>query len=291
MTFDEIDLSIFGDLQGRWNISSAFLIADTKTSRIYRITQIDGTSVIIKALKPLGVNERIGAQYLQWANGNGAVSLIDHSDDHFLLEDAGEMSLKDFWLIRGEEQATNRIVDLIEKLHGNHSMAALPALTPLKDHFKALLEPSFAAPTETQAALTYAREIAKALLLDQSDAIPLHGDLHHDNILHSEARGWLAIDPQGLIGNPIYDCANVFGNPDGPALEQIINAPRAHYLATRFAALFRTESAEVLRYAIAHAGLSLSWHLKDESRVEEGSDAAYRLAFIVLGQELLAQSL
>jgi streptomycin 6-kinase len=291
MTLNEIDLSIFGELQGRWNISSAFLIADTNTSHVYRATQIDGTSVVIKALKPKGAHERTGADYLRWAEGNGAVKLIDAANDVLLLEDAGDMSLKDFWLIRGEEQATNRIVDLIEKLHGNDDKVLPSTLTPLNEHFKPLIAPSNTQPDEEKNALAYSRNITAQLLSADCQVTALHGDLHHENILHSEARGWLAIDPQGLIGNPIYDCANVFGNPDGPALEQVVNAPRAHYLATRFAALFRTEPAHVLRYAIAHAGLSLSWHLEDKSRIEEGSDAAYRLAFIRLGQDLLAQGI
>lgn len=291
MTFDEIDLSIFGKLQGRWNISSAFLIADTNTSHVYRATQIDGTSVIIKVLKPRGAHEAIGADYLLWADGNGAVRLFDQDEQTFLLEDAGDMSLKDFWLIRGEEQACNRIVDLIDKLHGVRAKAPTSSLTPMREHFSALLTHNIAAPERTTDALNFSRAIAENLLSEESDAIPLHGDLHHDNILHSETRGWLAIDPQGLFGNPIYDCANIFGNPDGIPLEQVVNAARAHYLSTRFAALFRTEPAKVLRYAIAHAGLSLSWHLEDKSRIEEGSDAAYRLAFISLGQDLLSQGL
>lgn len=291
MSFEEIDLSIFGTLQGRWNISSAFLIADTRNAKIYRATQIDGTSVIIKMLTADGLHEVIGADYLRWANGNGAVRLIDQFDETLLLEAAGSMTLKDFWLIRGEEQATDRVVDLIKKLHGAAGGADISALTPLKRHFASLSNHQLEASGKASAALCFSRTIALDLLSEDQQNSVLHGDLHHENILHSDGRGWLAIDPQGLIGNPIYDCANVFGNPDGPALGEIVNAPRAHYLATRFAALFRTEPSHVLRYAIAHAGLSLSWHLEDKNRIEEGSDAAYRLAFIELGRELLAQGL
>ncbi|WP_159462111.1 aminoglycoside phosphotransferase family protein [Salirhabdus sp. Marseille-P4669] len=35
----------------------------------------------------------------------------------------------------------------------------------------------------------------------------LHGDLHHENILFSKDRGWLAIDPKGVIGDPYFDVA------------------------------------------------------------------------------------
>lgn len=36
--------------------------------------------------------------------------------------------------------------------------------------------------------------------LDQPNSL-LHGDLHHGNILFDKQRGWIAIDPKGLIGN------------------------------------------------------------------------------------------
>lgn len=32
----------------------------------------------------------------------------------------------------------------------------------------------------------------------------MHGDLHGRNILHSE-RGWIVIDPKGIVGTPAYD--------------------------------------------------------------------------------------
>lgn len=45
----------------------------------------------------------------------------------------------------------------------------------------------------------------------------LHGDLHHDNIVLSE-RGWLAIDPKGVVGDPALEPAVFLHNPgDDPA--------------------------------------------------------------------------
>jgi streptomycin 6-kinase len=34
------------------------------------------------------------------------------------------------------------------------------------------------------------------------DDVLLHGDLHHHNILLDHKRGWIAIDPKGVIGHP-----------------------------------------------------------------------------------------
>jgi streptomycin 6-kinase len=35
----------------------------------------------------------------------------------------------------------------------------------------------------------------------------LHGDLHPANVLRATRRPWLAIDPNGVVGDPAYDCA------------------------------------------------------------------------------------
>jgi streptomycin 6-kinase len=44
--------------------------------------------------------------------------------------------------------------------------------------------------------------------------VVLHGDIHHGNILDAGQRGWLAIDPKGLIAERGFDFANMFCNPD-----------------------------------------------------------------------------
>ncbi len=40
----------------------------------------------------------------------------------------------------------------------------------------------------------------------------LHGDLHHFNVLRS-GEDWVAIDPEGLAGDPAYECAAFLRNP------------------------------------------------------------------------------
>ena len=49
-------------------------------------------------------------------------------------------------------------------------------------------------------------------LAAQRDVVPLHGDIHHRNIRQS-ARGWLAFDANGLVGERAYDCANTLCYP------------------------------------------------------------------------------
>lgn len=40
----------------------------------------------------------------------------------------------------------------------------------------------------------------------------LHGDLHHENILLDGERGWLAIDPKGVIGPKPMECGRFLHN-------------------------------------------------------------------------------
>ncbi len=43
------------------------------------------------------------------------------------------------------------------------------------------------------------------LMRDAEPQLLLHGDLHHWNILDDASRGWMAIDPKGVIGASCLD--------------------------------------------------------------------------------------
>lgn len=45
-----------------------------------------------------------------------------------------------------------------------------------------------------------------------ADRVALHGDLHHENILLG-ARGWVVIDPKGLVGDPAFEPSAYLRNP------------------------------------------------------------------------------
>ena len=45
--------------------------------------------------------------------------------------------------------------------------------------------------------------------------ILLHGDLHHWNILSDADRGWMAIDPKGVIGASCLDVGRFINNAMG----------------------------------------------------------------------------
>jgi streptomycin 6-kinase len=107
----------------------------------------------------------------------------------------------------------------------------------------------------------YARASGIALkLFDKPSAqLPLHGDLHYDNII-SSGRGWLAIDPVGLFGDPAYEVAPAFVSPSGA--EALVADPRRiSALLDTFEARLDLPRKRVLGWAAAHAALSASVNL------------------------------
>ena len=97
--------------------------------------------------------------------------------------------------------------------------------------------------------------------------IPLHGDVHHDNIGHS-SRGWVAIDPKGLLGDPAYDYANSFLNPE-EGDDFVISAARIMRHSHAIAARTDIPRRHLLAWASAHAALSAAWDIEDGNPVTQ----------------------
>jgi streptomycin 6-kinase len=117
---------------------------------------------------------------------------------------------------------------------------------------------------------------AERLLADPRDLRPLHGDLHHDNIMYGP-RGWLAIDPKGVYGDPAFDAANVFYNPlDRDDL--CLDPARIASMAEVFARVLRQSPRRLLDYAIAYGCLSAAWHAGDANRQDENRELAVATA-------------
>jgi streptomycin 6-kinase len=113
----------------------------------------------------------------------------------------------------------------------------------------------------------------------------LHGDLHHYNVIRDAKRGWLAIDPKGLVGELEYEVGAALRNPyERPGL---LADPATIERRIR---CFETELAldgnRILRWAFAQAVLAAAWDLEDGQRLDDGNawialaDATHRMLAI-----------
>jgi streptomycin 6-kinase len=91
----------------------------------------------------------------------------------------------------------------------------------------------------------------------------LHGDLHHDNILSDGGRGWVAIDPKGVIGDPAYEAARFQHNPIPGFLSE--DAPRA--VARRrvdtLSSILRVDPSRLLAWAFFDTVLAACWSIEE----------------------------
>ena len=108
-----------------------------------------------------------------------------------------------------------------------------------------------------------AAKTLKQLFASPRDVTQLHGDLHHENVLDGGAqRGWLAIDPKGLLGDRGYDFANIVCNPERD-LDVVTSPGRLLRQAGIIAETAGYERYRLLQWILAYAGLSAAWILDD----------------------------
>jgi streptomycin 6-kinase len=159
---------------------------------------------------PLSDKGQAGFRLLACWNGNAAVTVYKYDAVALLMERAvGKRSLRRMVLDGREDEANTIVCGVVRQLHAHPCGEALE-LAPLASWSRSLAE----AATTHGGVFATCHEIADALLRDPHDTVALHGDIHYDNILDSghegnlhadtipgsSHRGWVAIDPKGVMG-------------------------------------------------------------------------------------------
>lgn len=265
------------DCLGKWQLSDPRLIAVTPMGIVLRVQRADGSSAVLKCLSETGIREETAAPaVLRAYGGRGAVRLLAHGPAALLIEYCAGPQLG--WADRG---AIPVICDIVRQLH-HPAVTAPDGLPDLAQRCRAL-----------GAGLAITREPRQRALLDKACRIGadllasappprlLHGDLHHQNIMQVQrdtGAAWVVIDPQGLIGDPAYEVANIFGNPlDIRAIS--LDPGRPARLADQFARALDLDRDRLLGWGFVHSCISACWSLED------GGDPGFRLK---LAQNILA---
>ncbi|QPC93515.1 aminoglycoside phosphotransferase family protein [Mesorhizobium sp. INR15] len=263
----------------RWRVSAPELIAETFSSRIWKVLLADGSPAIVKALKPFDdvEDELRGEHYLAWRRGEGAVRLLGRDGHSMLLEYAGDKLLSDVLHRQGDDAATGIAAEVMARLFSPSRHPFPPDLQPLRDRFVSLFKKARAdRDAGENSPYVEAADIAERRLSNPHEIKPLHGDLHHENILHGP-RGWLAIDPKGVLGDPGFDAANMFFN--APGRDELCSDPeRIAHMAEVFAGTLGQTPAAILDHAIAWGCLSSSWHHEDKNEPDETRELSITLA-------------
>ncbi len=246
-----------------WRLKADGRLMTTATSLLLPVRQ-DSRSLMLKVARHS--EEARGNRLMVWYDGDGAAPVVARRGACLLLLRGGpslaELSQHD------DHAATRHLCAVAQALHRGRARPP-PRLVTLRRWFADLL-------TVRDSPVS---AMARALLDDDRDQCPLHGDLHHGNVLWFEETGWGAIDPKGLLGHRAFDYANLFLNPTAR-----MAADPARFLARLRQVSEQANLPELLllRWIVVWATLSALWHK------EEGSNGAAARAVAALAGSVLA---
>ncbi|MGZ6015745.1 MAG: aminoglycoside phosphotransferase family protein [Phenylobacterium sp.] len=208
-------------------------------------------------------DEAAQAAALAQFSGDGAVRLVATDGPALLIERAipgGD--LVDLVRSGRDDQATAILAETMLSLHRLQPPGA--GFRTIEDWGKGFDRARTRALAQGIDAVLIERGAAvyRELCESQGPRRLLHGDLQHYNVLFDANRGWLAIDPKGVIGEAAFDCAAMLRNPVGEpdlAADPAVMARRVAILAERCG----LEARRILGWGFSGAVLSALWSVED----------------------------
>jgi streptomycin 6-kinase len=259
------DLTPFAPWLDRWGLTADGEPFRTHYNGNWLVPVRRGDEAAILKIAP-SEHERAGAALMVWLAGDGAARVLGSEGDALLLERLpAQRSLADMARQGGDDEAMRIICAVGDRLHAPRSQPLPKSLIPLRSWFRALAPAAAAHGGVYEASLA----AAEALFAAPREVCLLHGDLHHENVLDGGPRGWLVIDPKGLLGERTYEYATTLCNPDAATA---LSPGRLARQAGVIAEAARLDRDRLLRWTLAHAGISAAWCIQD------GHDPAAGLA-------------
>lgn len=262
----------------RWRLRRDGAAIETPHARLWPVLTPAGVPAMLKVSDE--PEEQNAHRLLRWWDGDGAARLLAHEGPAILIERAAGDSLRQRSINGEDDTCTTLLCQVLQRLHRPRSTAPSD-LVCLRTWFADLLQPRAALPP----LLEQCRSLALVLLQDEQEIRPLHGDLHHDNVLDFGARGWLAIDPKRLIGDRAFDYTTLFSNPDlcGPGIHVATRPERFAARLEQVGALSGIERRRLLRWIAASMGLSAVW-FRDDGDPADIDEAVAKMALEALAE-------
>ncbi|WP_372573095.1 aminoglycoside phosphotransferase family protein [Ruegeria jejuensis] len=253
------------DLQAalhRLRLSDPHPLGDSPIAQVWAVRQEDGTRAVLKLYTRADrANEGPGVDLLRaWAD-RGAAQVIVEDGPILLLEHLDGPLLGD--IARGGEdmRATELLAQTAARLHQRPtpSVPGLPCLETITAPLFSL-QRGAACDDGLWQNIERAQDLARDLLNSQPEQVPLHGDLHHDNVILTE-RGPRVIDAKGYIGDPAFEMANALRNPRG--LPDLVRDPqRLRRCVALYAEAMPVDPMRLTAWVAVKCALSITWRAK-----------------------------
>jgi len=135
---------------------------------------------------------------------------------------------------------------------------------------------------DLRAAAGTARRVFEELLADRAPSVLLHGDLHHDNVLSDEGRGWVVIDPKGFFGDRAYDTGAMLYNPEAGFGAVADPDPLLRRRMAVMSQVLGIDRERLAAWGYVKAVLSVLWTLEDGGGLDAGDSRMGAIAALRL---------
>ena len=267
----------------RWQLKNIHTLNMSACTGNYVATAFSAhykTNIILK----IATNQTVFMQEqkaLIYFNGNGCVKLLDYDlEKSGLLLELIEPGTQLKTLFFSDQTQSNIIAaDVIRTLHKHPISPTAVAEFKTINKWLALLE-NFPSDNIPKSLLTQARTLAQQLLNTQSDLYLLHGDLHQENILQKDD-SWIAIDPQGVVGELAYEIGALVRNPAPELLAQKNPQEIMIRSVNQLSSILAINRQRLIDWSFVQAVLAVCW-------AEQDNDTVQRKYYIEVAQLLLS---
>ena len=235
----------------------------------------DNQPVVLKVIRQFGDEWRSG-EVLNAFDGRGMVRVYQYVGGAVLLERLSPgTSLATMVLNERDDEATEIIAGVIERMA--HPRESLQGFVTVEEWGRGFDRYRTTGDHQVPNHLIDKGEAwYKHLCATQRERRVLHGDLQHYNILFDERRGWVAIDPKGVVGELEYEIGASLRNPvENP--EWFTTRERIESRVKRYENKLKLDAKRVLGWGFAQAVLSVIWTVEDGLPVD-GKNVSLMLA-------------
>ena len=252
-----------------WGVTVESTI-ETQSSIVAFGTQGD-RALVLKVVRAQGDEWRSG-EVLAAFRGQGAVRALAHEPGAMLLERLVPGTPLTSLVLQGrDDEATGILADVIQRMGGSSPAIEWPVTAGTwGESFRRYLDSGDAQLPAGQ--VRRARETYASLCASQRQTRLLHGDLQHYNVLFDAERGWLSIDPKGVVGEVEYEIGASLRNP-GERAELFASPDIVARRIGLYEARLRIDAGRALRWAFAQAVLSVVWSVEDGFPVDPAHPA------------------
>ncbi len=256
----------------KWNLISQGYFENLSINYVEKVRTADGKDAVLKIGVPSDNEFLREVETLKLFNGKGSIKLLEVDIDDFAMILERCIPGKPLSELNNEEEEIKIFADVCNKLW----IAATPEMKQDKAsdeikyfdwYFENIENTANLIPIDL---VQKAKEVFEDLIASQGKLCLLHSDLHHDNILSSE-RGWLSIDPKGVIGEREYESAVYIHNPHSRFKENdnLIDVDFFNRRIQLLAKYLDLDKRRIAQWAFVKQTISLIWTAMDHKTKDE----------------------